>query len=177
MLSLVHSPLGFATMPGHMGHSEDNPCHDMIANSALNTVAGNTTANAMKGKVVNLPCFEDNTDITINAFNKPQAGADVTAGAVTGGIDSSGMKLIEGDLKDAGLCAVNVHWHEGAEHRSVGEYDETGLGPGLGNEGYHGPSAGGSYGRRLGTGGQTQGHHCHHYQNLSPAQKAPVRQC
>jgi len=156
-----------------VGHSEDNPCHDMIANSALNTVAGNTTANAMKGKVVNLPCFEDNTDITINAFNKPQAGADVTAGAVTGGIDSSGMKLIEGDLKDAGLCAVNVHWHEGAEHRSVGEYDETGLGPGLGNEGYHGPSAGGSYGRRLGTGGQTQGHHCHHYQDLSPAQKAP----
>ena len=174
MLSLVHSPLGFSSLPVHKGHTEDNPCHDMIAKSALNTVVGNTTANAMHGKVVNLPCFEDNTDISAVG---PQSGADVTAGAVTGQIDSSQMKLIDGDLKDAGLCSVNVHWHEGAEHRSVGEYDETGLGPGLGNEGYHGPNGVNSYGRRLGTGGQTQGHHCHHYKDLSAAQKAPVRQC
>jgi len=28
-----------------------------------------------------------------------------------------------------GLCPVNVHWHLGTEHRSAGEYDETGVGP------------------------------------------------
>ena len=27
-----------------------------------------------------------------------------------------------------GLCPVNVHWHLGAEHYSVGEYDENGKG-------------------------------------------------
>merc|ERR1719181_1364891 len=27
------------------------------------------------------------------------------------------------------LCPVNVHWHLGAEHLSVGEYDEHGTGP------------------------------------------------
>merc|ERR1719258_951429 len=27
-----------------------------------------------------------------------------------------------------GLCPVNVHWHLGAEHLSVGEYDEKGVG-------------------------------------------------
>merc|ERR1711907_571520 len=30
---------------------------------------------------------------------------------------------------EAGLCAVNVHWHIGAEHLSEGEYDATGTGP------------------------------------------------
>jgi len=29
----------------------------------------------------------------------------------------------------AGLCPVNVHWHLGTEHLSVGEYDESGVGP------------------------------------------------
>ena len=178
MLSLVHSPLGFSSLPVHKGHTEDNPCHDMIAKSALNTVVGNTTANAMHGKVVNLPCFEDNTDISAVG---PQSGADVTAGAVTGQIDSSQMKLIDGDLKDAGLCSVNVHWHEGAEHRSENEYDENGEGPNLGYEGYHGPLAGGadSYaGRRLAGGsGQTQGHHCHHGRSAgAPCAAAPPAQ-
>jgi hypothetical protein len=27
------------------------------------------------------------------------------------------------------LCPVNVHWHVGAEHRSAGEYDESGKSP------------------------------------------------
>ena len=30
---------------------------------------------------------------------------------------------------EAGLCAVNVHWHLGAEHLSVGQFDEYGTGP------------------------------------------------
>jgi len=140
MLSLLHSPLGFATMPGHHDAHTDgmNPCHDKIKSSPLNTVLGDTDANAVAGM-----------------------------------IDSSGLELIDGDLKAAGLCAVNVHWHEGAEHRSAGQYDEGGTGPGLGYEGYHGPGDA-SYGRRLAEGsGQTQGHHCYHYKDLTSAQKAP----
>jgi len=30
---------------------------------------------------------------------------------------------------EAGLCPVNVHWHLGAEHLSVGQYDSAGTGP------------------------------------------------
>ena len=163
MLSLLQSPLGFATMPGHHGHPEENPCHDMIAKSALNTVAGDTAQNAIEGKVANLPCFEDNADVSF----APQAGADVSQGS-TGLIDSSAMELIDGDLKAAGLCAINVHWHEGAEHRSADEYDEDGSGPGLGHH------------RRLAAGAaQRQGHYCHKYdpETWSDQQKAPVRQC
>ena len=29
------------------------------------------------------------------------------------------------DYNDMGMCTVNVHWHIGAEHKSVGQYDET----------------------------------------------------
>ena len=158
--------------------SEQNPCDGMKAASVLNYVMGDVALNAMKGKLANLPCFEDEADVTAFA---PQAGADVTPGVVVGVIDSSGMPAIQGDLKDTSreypLCAVNVHWHEGAEHRSAGEYDEAGEGPNLGYEGYHGPGDE-SYGRRLaGGGGQTQGHHCHHYKTFTPLQKQEGRQC
>jgi Delta carbonic anhydrase len=33
-----------------------------------------------------------------------------------------------------GMCAVNVHWHLGAEHYSLGNFDETGSGPSEINE-------------------------------------------
>lgn len=173
MLALLNSPLSFSTIPGYSdptsgGPAEQNPCHDMVKMSTLNDVAGNADKNYDGGKVVNLPCFEDDADVT--AAVGPQAGADVTPGK-PGMIDSSGMPAIQGDLKAAGLCAVNVHWHEGAEHRSDGTlgYNPSGVGPGLGNEGYHGPDS--DYGRRLGTGGQTQGHHCHYYKDFTAAQK------
>jgi len=39
--------------------------------------------------------------------------------------------LIKTDYHSAGLCPVNVHWHLGAEHRSYGQFDETGTGPGF----------------------------------------------
>ena len=140
----------------------------MIKHSALNHVVGDTAANTDQGKVVNLDCFRDATE----AAFAPQAGANVTAG-FTGMVDTTGVYVERGSLKAAGMCAVNVHWHEGAEHLSVGEYDEHGSGPGLGHTGYHGPG----WGRRLAGGGQTQGHECHHYAHMTEAQKQPVRQC
>jgi len=58
-----------------------------------------------------------------------QAGANVTKGFV-GGLDAGDRVPITEDYAKEGLCPVNVHWHLGAEHLSVGQYDETGKGPG-----------------------------------------------
>jgi hypothetical protein len=86
-----------------------------------------------------------------------QAGANVTAGYV-GGMDTNStpwtLTYLEG-----GLCPVNVHWHYGAEHLSVGEFDENGLGPpntAEEDEGGEGES------RRL-AGVARLGFQCHHY--------------
>jgi len=57
-----------------------------------------------------------------------QAGANVTLG-YKGELDAGGRVPITSPYFEAGLCPVNVHWHLGAEHLSVGEYDENGKGP------------------------------------------------
>merc|ERR1711957_679074 len=57
-----------------------------------------------------------------------QAGANVTKG-YQGDLDTQGRKPITTSYFEAGLCPVNVHWHLGAEHLSVGQYDESGNGP------------------------------------------------
>lgn len=56
-----------------------------------------------------------------------QAGGNVTLGWQ--GARAHNADPINGTLKSYGLCPVNVHWHLGAEHLSVGEYDEDGTGP------------------------------------------------
>ena len=71
----------------------------------------------------NTQCFKDNVAQTLE-----QAGANVTKGYV-GGFDAKSRVPITKKYSDAGLCAVNVHWHLGAEHLSVGQYDEKGTGP------------------------------------------------
>ena len=53
------------------------------------------------------------------------AGGNVTvgyAGSVNVGTDAP----IKEPYYKQQLCPVNVHWHLGAEHLSVGQYDETG---------------------------------------------------
>jgi len=59
-----------------------------------------------------------------------QAGANVTAG-YHGLINATGLGRhpIATSYLDAGLCPVNVHWHLGSEHYSLGQYDEKGAGP------------------------------------------------
>merc|ERR1719436_1655230 len=64
-----------------------------------------------------------------------QSGSNVTKGYV-GSFDAQGRKPINTTYLEAGLCPVNVHWHLGTEHLSVGEYDADGVGPELGNDGY-----------------------------------------
>jgi len=56
-----------------------------------------------------------------------QAGTDVTVG-FKGGLATNATPITT-NYAVAGLCPVNVHWHLGAEHRSAGQYDETGVGP------------------------------------------------
>ena len=148
MLSLLQSPLGFASTPGGMGM---NPCEDMKYNST----------SAPSSAMSNVACFGDVTDVTdvTVATAGPQAGADVTTGQYTdqaGVADDTGLLATDSTpitttLADGGLCAVNVHWHIGAEHRSVGQYDEAGQGPTV---------QGG--GRRLSGGGDAprEGHRC-----------------
>jgi len=57
----------------------------------------------------------------------PQAGANVTMGY------QGGMEVdYEPNLNtyfSSSMCPVNVHWHKGTEHYSMGEYDEDGDGP------------------------------------------------
>ena len=71
----------------------------------------------------NVPCLVDGVKQSLE-----QSGTNVTKG-YKGEIDTHGRMPITSTYKLAGLCPVNVHWHLGAEHLSVGEYDENGKGP------------------------------------------------
>ena len=71
----------------------------------------------------NTQCVVDSVTQTLE-----QAGGNVTKGFV-GLLDAKSRTPITQKYSDAGLCAVNVHWHLGAEHLSVGQYDEKGTGP------------------------------------------------
>lgn len=87
--------------------------------------------NVCEGKKPSLALFE-NSNCTlldgVTAAVAEQAGANVTAG-YKGLLDATGRVPITGTYLEAGLCPVNVHWHLGTEHLSVGEYDEYGSGP------------------------------------------------
>jgi len=64
-----------------------------------------------------------------------QAGANVSKG-YTGKLDAGGRTPITTSYFEQGMCPVNVHWHWGAEHLSVGEYDEKGTGPPMEHDGH-----------------------------------------
>lgn len=57
----------------------------------------------------------------------PQAGANVTKGYV--GLMEVDYQPNVNQYWQSSMCPVNVHWHLGTEHYSVGEYDENGDGP------------------------------------------------
>jgi len=126
MLSLAAvSPLGFASVPA------ENPCEDAKPYDAQFTDAdGNLDTDAtIVGYFNNAACAEM-MDTGFN-INLPQAGMDVTNDGVYGNVTTATdlFEPILTDYADAGLCAVNVHWHLGTEHRSEGQYDEDGSGP------------------------------------------------
>eukprot|EP00543_Licmophora_paradoxa_P002692 CAMPEP_0202443400 /NCGR_PEP_ID=MMETSP1360-20130828/2681_1 /ASSEMBLY_ACC=CAM_ASM_000848 /TAXON_ID=515479 /ORGANISM="Licmophora paradoxa, Strain CCMP2313" /LENGTH=368 /DNA_ID=CAMNT_0049059081 /DNA_START=94 /DNA_END=1200 /DNA_ORIENTATION=- len=86
-----------------------------------------TGPNPCAGKKPDLPNTECVIDAIVNVG--PQAGSNVTKGYT--GTNDDGSLPITTPYYEAGLCPVNVHWHLGAEHLSVGEYDENGSGPSL----------------------------------------------
>jgi len=108
----------------------------------------------------NSACFDDDMNPAVG----PQAGADITAGA-EGLMDTHANQqpIMEEyhEYLDGAMCAVNVHWHMGAEHRSAGYYDEAGSSPEDG------------HGRALAGDAVRHGHKCHHYDTLTEEQKAP----
>lgn len=123
--------------------------------------------NKCAGKKIKL----DNVDCIHTAG--PQAGANVTLG-YKGGMDVGTLTPIKDPYFTKSMCPVNVHWHLGTEHYSVGEYDEEGDGP-HGNIGlepasedesdYDDGGANENYrGRSLGADEQVRGgFRCHHY--------------
>ena len=78
--------------------------------------------NPCEGKQPDLP----NVQCVIDAVEQTgeQSGANITKG-YNGKKETSAVPLTI-PYKEAGLCPVNVHWHLGAEHYSLGQFDETG---------------------------------------------------
>ena len=114
----------------------------------------------------NTQCFKDTVALTLE-----QAGANVTKGFV-GGFDAKSRVPITQKYSDAGLCAVNVHWHLGAEHLSVGQYDHEGSGP-TGVDAAPKPTNGPN-GRMLkATDAVRGGFQCHHYDNTATKYTKP----
>lgn len=112
---------GFQIVPSPEGkflNGPTNPCHGKKPVQGFENT--NCTAwDAIAG------AFDDNIVLV-----KEQSGSNVTKG-YTGTIDATGEGRlpITTSYMEAGLCPVNVHWHFGAEHLSVGEFDEHGTGP------------------------------------------------
>ena len=98
---------------------------DSVEETYADTASTMFDANYCAGTKVELANF-DCVDAVADAIE--QAGANVTKGYV-GLINNSATPPITSSYYQAGLCPVNAHWHLGAEHLSVGEYDEHGSGP------------------------------------------------
>jgi len=112
------------------------------------------SAGPLDNYFVNQPCFQDSVRMTLE-----QAGANVTRG-YKGLVDSGDRVPITSHYSQTDLCPVNVHWHLGAEHLSVGQYDETGGGPVDGGSSH----VGDSYSRReLAASNARLGHRCKSY--------------
>ena len=116
------------------------------------------------GYFSNVNCFRDAVTQTLE-----QAGGNVTRGYV-GGMDAGPRRPITQPYSQVGLCPVNVHWHLGAEHLSVGQYDEYGTGPPTTNSSGSGSS---SSGRRQLAAGERRGGRCHYYRNTDPKFTTP----
>lgn len=84
--------------------------------------AGTNPCEGKKPDAPNVQCVIDDINQT-----GEQAAANVTEG-YQGQLNTDAVPITEPYWK-AGLCPVNVHTHLGAEHYSLGQFDETGSGP------------------------------------------------
>jgi hypothetical protein len=133
---------------------DDIPDSNVPSNTAPDIATiFNKANNKCSGADVKFPDYD-----CIHTVNGPQAGANVTRG-FKGQLSQSenstvGTPLLE-EYWENKMCAVNVHWHLGTEHYSLGEYDENG----------EGPNGGGSIPYRQRGLAETVrgGFRCHHY--------------
>jgi len=88
-------------------------------------LTGTNKCASMKPVLGNINCTVDDAIASLE-----QAGGDITPG-FSGGLNVSDRVPISKPYYQTSLCPVNVHWHLGAEHRSQGEFDETGVAPKL----------------------------------------------
>ncbi len=87
----------------------------------------------------------------------PQAGANVTRGFKGEMTNTSEIGTpLTSEFSETQMCTVNVHWHLGTEHYSLGEYDENGDGP-------NGGGSGVPYRHRELSETVRGGFRCHHY--------------
>jgi Delta carbonic anhydrase len=70
----------------------------------------------------NVACVIDGVEQT-----GEQSGVNITQGYQ--GLRNTTAVPITVPYYQVGMCPVNVHWHLGAEHYSLGQFDETGSGP------------------------------------------------
>jgi hypothetical protein len=92
-----------------------------------------------------------------------QSGANVTEG-YQGDLEVTSVPITD-PYWEAGLCPVNVHWHLGSEHLSVGEYDEAGVGP---TDAHSADDGHADDAHRNLAGAARPGYQCHHYDDTKP---------
>merc|ERR1719163_409137 len=106
-----------------MGSTTSSVAGPDVPDTVPSVVSGD---NYCAGKNPNIPNLECIIDEMTNPAVGPQAGSNITRG-YKGEMDVE-YEPITTPYYQAGLCPVNVHWHLGAEHYSLGEFDENGKG-------------------------------------------------
>lgn len=88
--------------------------------AAISPPQGDNTCSGAKIDLPNVQCVINDVEQVGG-----QSGANVTKG-YNGNLNTT-VVPITAPYYQAGLCPVNVHWHLGTEHLSVGQYDENGT--------------------------------------------------
>ena len=135
-----------------LADSDDNETTKMVIPTAKPPAGDNYCEGKQPDNLPNVECI---VDAIVNVG--PQAGANVTKG-YQGELEVDFL-TVDTPYFEAGMCAVNVHWHLGTEHYSAGEYDEHGTGPTDHGAAEHEESNGH---RRL-SGEVRPGYQCHYY--------------
>jgi hypothetical protein len=122
----VYKSAGCCGMPERSSHFQIVPMPEtkMFTNNMCANAKPTDGHAPGDGYFLNINCTLE--DGVVQALE--QSGTNVTEG-YQGLIDATGRGPITTSYFEAGLCPVNVHWHLGTEHYSLGQYDESGTGP------------------------------------------------
>ena len=107
------------------------PCAIFFATAACNAESTSPSGSEVNpcnpNDLPKPPIWEALADLPCdNEATRVQAAADVTVGS-TGDLKAA-LSPIETPFTEVeGMCAVNVHWHLGAEHKNTGTYDIPGA--------------------------------------------------